>query len=213
VGVKDNLPPLGFRNSSDVLEGFEIDLARQLAQELLGDARKIELVPLGNGERFDALWEGRVDVVIAQVTLTRNRSRVVTFSPPYYVASTVVIVPRSRPAPPDTIAVLRHSSAIAMVQFHHPQAKTVAVDSYSEGLAALTRGDVTAFAADHLAVHQWLTANPAYTTLAPIGSHSLAIAMPRGLGYFPLHERLSQSLERLRQSGWLRTRAQFWQLP
>ncbi|NJK36081.1 MAG: transporter substrate-binding domain-containing protein [Oscillatoriales cyanobacterium SM2_2_1] len=215
VGVKDNLPPLGFRDRQGALVGFEVEIARQLAQDLLGDASKVELVPLRNAERFEALWEGRVDLVIAQVTLTRNRSRVVTFSPPYYTAQSVVIVPRSRrpEQPPDTIAVLRGSNVIPMVQFHHPQAQTIGIGSYAEGIAALTRGQVSALAGDRLALHQWLIDNPDYTTLAPIGSHSLAIAMPRGLDHYPLHERLSQSVERLRQSGWLRDRAQFWRLP
>ncbi|MGL5192033.1 MAG: transporter substrate-binding domain-containing protein, partial [Chroococcales cyanobacterium] len=36
VAVKDNVRPMGFRAGNGNLQGFEIDIARRLAQELLG---------------------------------------------------------------------------------------------------------------------------------------------------------------------------------
>ena len=43
IGVKDNLRPLGFTDNNGNLQGFEIDIARRLAQELFGDSQAVKL--------------------------------------------------------------------------------------------------------------------------------------------------------------------------
>jgi polar amino acid transport system substrate-binding protein len=95
VGVKDNLRPLGFTDEQPdgqhQLQGFEIDLARQLAADLLGDAQAVEFKPLLNQDRLNALLEGEVDVLIARMTITDARTRLIAFSRPYYVDGTAFL--------------------------------------------------------------------------------------------------------------------------
>lgn len=50
--------------------GFEIDLARRLAQDLLGDPQAVRLVPLAHRDRLYALLNDEVDLVVAQLTAT-----------------------------------------------------------------------------------------------------------------------------------------------
>ena len=49
VAVKDNWYPLGYRDGTGELRGFEIDLARRLALDLLGDETAVEFRPVSNG--------------------------------------------------------------------------------------------------------------------------------------------------------------------
>ena len=61
VGIKTNRLPLGFIDETGEISGFEIDIARRLAEALLGDATAVEFVPLRNVDRLNAVLEGRVD--------------------------------------------------------------------------------------------------------------------------------------------------------
>ena len=65
IGIKNNRPPLGFVNEAGEISGFEVDIARQLAADLLGDASAIEFVPLSNVDRLNSVLEERVDIAIA----------------------------------------------------------------------------------------------------------------------------------------------------
>jgi polar amino acid transport system substrate-binding protein len=218
IGVKDNLPPMGFRQPSGNLAGFEIDIARELAKELLGSAELVELVPLRNRDRLSALWGDRVDIVVAHLSITRNRARLVDFTVPYYTDSTAVIAKRNTQNAQfnqsSAIAVIKGSSTIAVLQFLLPQAQLIGVDSYQEGLAALKAQKVQAFAGDRSALVQWLKDNPDYDRIQNLtSSHSLAIALPRGLQYEDLRLKVLQAVEKWRKNGWLRERATYWGLP
>jgi polar amino acid transport system substrate-binding protein len=213
IGVKDNLQPLGFRDG----QGLEIDLARKLAQELLGLEAPAELIPLLNQERLPALLEGKVDLVIAQMGATPNRSRVVVFSSPYYLDGTGLLVKTSTAVPPmapQKIAVLQGSSAIAVLQTWRPQAELVGVTSYQAALALLAQNQVDAIAADNSVLTGLQQTLPDYQHLPlRLSGDPLAIAMPKGLQYQDLHQQIHQILERLQQSGWLAERIQYWGLP
>lgn len=218
VGVKDNLPPLGFQDASGNLVGFEIDIARELAKELLGSDRSLELVPVANRDRLPALSADRVDLLVAQLTLTNNRSRLVDFSYPYYTDSTALIAKRGSQLNQfndrTPIAVLKGSSAIAVLQYALPKSPLIGVNSYQEGLAALQAGKVRAFAGDNSAIVRWLRENPDFAQVGELpSSSSLAIALPRGLQYDELRQRVFNVVDKWRNNGWLRERATFWGLP
>jgi polar amino acid transport system substrate-binding protein len=223
VGVKDNLPPLGFRDLvgdqfrdrqqnmpselTGELRGLEIDIARELAKEL---NLELELVPVTNRDRLSALQINQIDLAIAQITVTTNRSRLVDFSLPYYTDSTVLIAPRhisTNELQKANIAVLKNSSAIAALQWKLPQAIVIGADSYQAGLIALKARTVAAFAGDRSILTQWLIENPDYQiTGQPLAVHSLAIALPRGLQHLELREAVFPIVEKWRKNGWLQDR-------
>ena len=214
IGVKDNLPPLGFRDRDRNLVGLEIDIARELAKEL---ALPVEFVPLKNRDRLSALQNNQVDLAIAQITVTTNRSRLVDFSLPYYTDSTIAIAKRGTTSEelsqPSAIAVLKNSAAIAAIQFQFPKAAIIGSSSYQEGLTALQSGKVKAFVGDMSSLTQWLKDHPEYQQIGqPLAVHSLAIALPRGLQYLELREQVFQIVDKWRKNGWLKSRANYWGL-
>ena len=214
VGVKDNLPPLGFRDRDGKLTGFEIDIARELAKEL---GLPIELVPLKNRDRLSALQNSQVDLAIAQITLTNNRSRLIDFSLPYYTDSIIAIAKRGITSQDlrqqSAIGVLKNSAAIAAIQSQFPKATIIGVNSYADGLGALQLNKLKAFVGDRTSLTQWLKDHPDYEIIGkPLAVHSLAIALPRGLQYLNLRDHVFDVVEKWRKNGWLEERANYWGL-
>ncbi|GAB4152230.1 MAG: transporter substrate-binding domain-containing protein [Cyanobacteria bacterium J069] len=218
VAVKDNLPPLGFQDASGTLQGLEIDLARRLAEELLGQPTAVELRPVANQDRLAALLADEVDIVIARMTISASRARLVDFSETYYLDGTALItrdrtLQRASQLRQRAIAVLNRSSTIAVVRSRLPQAELVGVDSYQDALALLEAGRVAAFAADASVLTGWVQDNPTYQLLPErLSGEALAIAMPRGNQYQSLRQRINQTLVRWKETGWLGDRIRFWGL-
>jgi polar amino acid transport system substrate-binding protein len=219
VGVKDNLRPLGFRNEAGALQGLEIELARWLAEQLLGDANAVVLQPLSNQDRVSALLNEEVDLVIASLSVTASRSRLVDFSAPYYLGGTAVI---SRNADlrslqdlrQQPIAVLSGSDAIAVVRSALPTAQLVAVESYEQAKQSLDSGQAVAFAGDASVLAGWAQEYPHYYLLPDLlSTQALAVAMPRGLQYTDLRQQVNQAIRQWQTTGTLERQILRWGLP
>lgn len=219
VAVKDNLRPLGFRGSDGQLQGLEIDIARRLAQELVGRPDAIVLKPVLNQDRLSTVLDGQVDIAIARITATAPRSRLVSFSIPYYLDNTTLVTKDpalqtlsdigNRP-----IAVLNGSSTIALLQYRLPTATLVGVESYEAARGLLERGEAIAFAADASVLSGWVQELPEYRLLsASLSVEPLSIVMPKGLQYEELRRRVNEIVTRWQQEGWLQERATYWGLP
>lgn len=219
VGIKDNLAPLGFVGSNGQLQGLEVDIARRLAQELLGKRDGLVLKPVLNQERIGAVLDGRVDIAIAHITQTISRSRVVAFSTPYYQDGTALVAKNAALQKPSDlrnqkVAVLNNSTTVDVIRDRLPQAKMVGVPSYEAALNLLERGEVAAFAADATVLVGWVRQFPQYRLLSPtLSVEPLVIVLPKGLQYDELRREINQILERWQAEGWLRQRATYWGLP
>lgn len=219
VAVKDNWRPLGFRDPTGELTGLEVEIARRLAETLLGDANAVELRPVTNSDRFSVLLNEEVDLVIAGVTATDGRSRLVSFSRPYYLDGTALItasatVRELSDLSTETVAVLHGSSAIATVRSSLPQVEMLGVDSYEEALVALETGAAIAFAGDASVLAGWVQEYPEYRILPSILSvDALAIAMPKGNQYDPLRRQVNAAIDTWYSEGWLASQLDYWGLP
>jgi polar amino acid transport system substrate-binding protein len=219
VAVKDNRLPLGFMDETGNLSGFEIDIARRLATELLGDESAVRLVPVSNVDRLNAVLEDRVDIAIAAITLTEPRRRIVSFSDPYYLDGTAFITQRSdiqqlRDLRASKIALLDRASAVPHVRYVLPGAQLVGVDSYAAGQRLLNSGEVAAFAGDASVLTGWLHEAQTYRILPSlISAEPLAVAMPKGDQYDPLRDAINQAIRQWYETGWLQERAAYWGLP
>lgn len=237
VAVKDNVRPLGFRNQQGELQGFEIDLAKRLAEQIFGKPDAVKLVPVSNRDRLKAVVNDQVDLAIAEITATQARSRVVYFSSPYYFNGTSFLVQR-RPAPTSSdapsynpiqpsglitelsqlrdqkVAVLENSHTIATLEFQASKLKLVPVKSYAEAQERLAQGEVAAIAANTTTLIGWAQANPDYQIIpTQLNREPLAVAFPKGLQYEDLGKVVTQSLRQWQTDGWLAERATYWGLP
>jgi putative glutamine transport system substrate-binding protein len=96
VGVKSDVPNFGLLNTStNEYEGFEIELARLLAQEIVGDPAKVEFTAVTAKTRGPLLDNGEIDMVIATFTITEERKLTYNFSTPYYTDAVGMLVKKS----------------------------------------------------------------------------------------------------------------------
>lgn len=219
VGVKDNLRPLGFRDASGNLQGLEIDLAQRLAQDLTGKPTAYKLQAVANHDRLSVVLDDKVDLTIARVTATESRTRLVSFSIPYYIDGTALVtkdtsVQKLNDIATSKIAVINGSSTIAKVRYLLPNAKLVGVDSYQEARSLLETGAASVFAADASVLTGWIQEYPQYRLLQTlIGAEPLCVVMPKGLQYDELRRRVNAAIARYSAEGWLKQRAIYWGLP
>ena len=76
VGVKVDVPKFGYRDpKTEKIDGFEVDIARAIAQKILGKKNKIELQAVNAKTRGPLLDNGEVDLVIATFTITEERKK------------------------------------------------------------------------------------------------------------------------------------------
>ncbi|MBX2863061.1 MAG: transporter substrate-binding domain-containing protein [Leptolyngbyaceae cyanobacterium MAG.088] len=218
VAVKDNRFPLGYRNAAGELNGFEIEIARRLALELLGDETAIELRPVDNVERLNVVVNGEVDVAIAAITVTSQRQRIASFSDPYYLDGTgfITTAPHINTLNDLTfgrIAVLADSSTLAHVRHQLPEARVVTVPAYQEAITLLNNRQVDAFAGDVSLLTGWQQQDNRYRLLADVISvEPVAIAIPKGTQYSNLRRAINNALRQLDDEGWLQDRATYWGL-
>ena len=98
VGVDQNTLLFGYRNpKSNELEGFDIDVAKEIASAIFGDPTKIDFVIVTTGQRQGAVKDGLVDMVASLYTINCARWHEIAFSSEYYRAGQRVLVREDSP--------------------------------------------------------------------------------------------------------------------
>lgn len=93
VGVKTDYRPFGFLDPAGKVVGLEPDLAADLAKRL---NVKVELVPVQTANRIEFLQQGRIDAMIATMSVNDQRRKVVgVIEPFYYAGGTSLLVRKS----------------------------------------------------------------------------------------------------------------------
>jgi hypothetical protein len=87
--------PFGYLDSSGVLQGFNFETARYLAKALFNDTgERVQFVPVTSGSRISFLYSRWIDVIIASMTITEDRKRVLNLSHPYFLSGSMILAPR-----------------------------------------------------------------------------------------------------------------------
>jgi polar amino acid transport system substrate-binding protein len=94
VGVSADTLLMGSRNPfTGDIEGFDIDVARQIANAILGDPNKIRFRVITSGDRETLLADHEVDIVTRAFTINCERWENIAFSAEYYHAGQKLLVP------------------------------------------------------------------------------------------------------------------------
>jgi general L-amino acid transport system substrate-binding protein len=72
-GVNGEVPGLSLRAPDGTWSGLDVDFCRAVAAAVLGDADKVEFVPVSTADRFDVLREGEIDLLARNTTWTLSR--------------------------------------------------------------------------------------------------------------------------------------------
>ncbi|MEV8452088.1 glutamate ABC transporter substrate-binding protein [Streptomyces sp. NPDC052095] len=102
AGVDQNSFSWGYRDPAaaagkDALEGFDIDLVRAIAENILGDRDAVIFRAIPTNQRIAALENDKVDVVVRTMTINCARLKQVSFSTAYFQAGQQVLAPKDSP--------------------------------------------------------------------------------------------------------------------
>lgn len=155
VGIDQSTNLFSFRDpASGELQGFDVDIAREVARDLLGGPAKVEFRLLTSPERISALQDGTVDIVVKAMTITCARAEQIAFSTVYFDARQRLLVPKDSPIRgPSDLAGKRVCSQVATTSLATvarvaPAATLLAVQNWDDCLVALQQGQADAVSTD-----------------------------------------------------------------
>ncbi|MEA9392034.1 ABC transporter substrate-binding protein [Acerihabitans sp. TG2] len=151
VATFDSNPPFGSVDAKNHnIVGYDVDFANALADAL---GVKLELVSTNPANRIPLLQSGKVDLIVADITITPERAQVIDFSVPYFVTGQQFLVPVKSP---DKLVDYAHARIGAVKgttgeqELHHrfPDSRVLAYDDIPLALSALRNGNVQAITQD-----------------------------------------------------------------
>lgn len=96
IGVKTDIPDIGYLPPGSPADadptGFDIEVAKIIAEDLQIEPENIQWVPVGTSDRESAITSSKVDLVVATHSMTDERAAVVGQAGPYYITGQQLMV-------------------------------------------------------------------------------------------------------------------------
>lgn len=217
VGVRSDTRPFGYRDSRGNLQGFDIDLARAIAKHIFADEHAVEFVPVTASNRISTLTTGRVDILIATMSITDQRRLIVDFSQPYYMAGQAVLVKNGRNFATikqlngKRVIIVYGSTGEMSVRLNAPEAIIRGYKDYDLAYKALKRGDADAMIADDTILYNLALDDPSVKILKKrFSKEPYAIAFRKGEASNQLKDSVNFTIDFLEHSGKLRDMQRKW---
>ena len=147
VGIQTSAPPASMVNEKGEIVGFEADLAKMIADSM---GVGLEFRQLTDATRIPMIQQGSVDIVIATMTHSRERDKVVDFSISYFWTGQRVLVPADsnissiEDLAGKRIGTARGSTSEQNIMAAQPAAKILTYDDAATAFVSLQRGAVDA---------------------------------------------------------------------
>jgi polar amino acid transport system substrate-binding protein len=216
AGIAQDTLMFGYLNPLDnQLEGFDIDLVKQLSQAIFGDDLHVEYRVITPGQAAQVLRDGSVDVVVRTLPMTCTRWQQIAFSTEYYEANQKVMVPKSSTAKSindlvkkkvcsaaGTVA-MENVAAVSVPQADKKLARPVpvAVTDQTDCLVQLEQGTVDAISMDDVVLDGFASQDPNVKVVGPSFAR-----LPYGIGMSLTHidfvRYVNAVLDALRGNGW-----------
>ncbi|GAA5129110.1 glutamate ABC transporter substrate-binding protein [Haloechinothrix salitolerans] len=155
AGVSQNTYLFGFRDpSTGELEGFDIDIAREVARALFGHPNQVQFKTVNVQERLTALEDGLVDIMVYAMTITCERREQVEFSSVYFEAGQRVLVRKGSGYTSlsdlggKKVCAPKGSTSLANLVAADPKPEPVAVSDLADCLLLLQQRHVSAISTD-----------------------------------------------------------------
>jgi len=169
-GVKADTNLFGMYNvDSGQIEGFEVDLAKALTDEMTNGEGKAEFVEVTSKTRIPLLKNGKIDGIIATMTITEPRLEEVDFSDTYFSGGQSLLVHENSEihglddlTSEHTILAIKGSNSTQNIRRIAPQVDVLDLENYSEGFVALQSGQGDALTTDNAILIGMVDMNPGY---------------------------------------------------
>lgn len=167
VAVFSDKPPFGYVDKEGKSQGYDIELAKRLAKDLLGDENKVEFVLTEAQHRVDVLKSNKVDITLANFTVTPERKEQVDFAAPY-MKTAIGVISAKKDLIKDVaqlesgkkLIVNKGTTAEVYFTKTHPKVELLKFDHNTEGFAALKDGRAAGLAHDNTLLYAWAKENP-----------------------------------------------------
>lgn len=185
VAVFGDLKPYGWVNQDGKRVGYDVTLARRVAKDL---GVKIKFVQVNADSRVDALSSNKVDLVLANFTVTADRKKVVDFANPYMKVSVGVVSPKSNlitdvsQLKGKQVIVTKGTTAETYFTQKQKSVNLLKFDSKTQQFNALKNKRGVALADDNTYLYAWAKSHPDYKVgIKKLGENSyIAPAVKKG---------------------------------
>ena len=166
IGVFSDKAPFGYVDENGSYQGYDVYFAERIAKDLGVD---VEYVSTDPASRVEYAATGKVDIILANFTVTEERAEKVDFALPYMKVKLGVVSPdtavvRSIDDLKDkTLIVVKGTTAETYLEKNEPDVKLQKYDEYADAYNALLQGRGDAFSTDNTEVLAWALVNPGYT--------------------------------------------------
>ena len=169
IGVFSDKNPFGYVDANGEIQGYDVYFAKRIAKDLLGSEDAVEFVYVEAASRVEYLQSGKVDIILANFTVTEERSEKVDFALPYMKVALGVVSPDSALITDVAdlngrdLIVVKGTTAETYFTDNHPEIKLVKFDEYQEAYDALLDGRGAAFSTDNTEVLAWALQNEGFS--------------------------------------------------
>lgn len=146
-----SFPPFGFKDEKGQPQGYDVDMAKALADSL---GAKLNIIEVTAANRIPYLETGKADVVFGNFTRTLERAQKIDFSDPYVVAGETLLVKKGsgikgvNDLKGKTVAVVKGSTNGDIVKKHVPDANVRYFDTSADCVMAVKNGQADTFVED-----------------------------------------------------------------
>ena len=185
IGIFSDKAPVGYIDANGKPAGYDVVYGDRIAADLGVTAK---YVPVDAAARTEVLASNKVDITLANFTVTPERAEKVDFANPYFKVSLGVVSPTSAEITDvsqlagKTLIVTKGTTAEAYFEANHPEIKLQKYDQYSDAYQALEDGRGDAFSTDNTEVIAWAIQHPGFSVgIKSLGDTSyIAAAVKKG---------------------------------
>ena len=186
IGVFSDKHPFGYVDENSDYQGYDVYFANRIGEDL---GVKVNFVSTEAANRIEYLQTGKVDIILANFTVTPERAEEVDFALPYMNVALGVVSPESNVITTldnwdanNQIIVISGTTAETYLTANYPDIPLQKYDTYANAKNALENGNAAAWANDNTEVIAYALQNPGFTVGIPtLGSNdTIAPAVSKG---------------------------------
>lgn len=201
IGVFSDKNPFGYVDENGEYQGYDVYFAERLASDL---GVKVNYVSTEAANRIEYLQTGKVDVILANFTVTDERKEEVDFALPYMNVALGVVSRNDNVieslddlGEDDAIIVISGTTAETYLTENYPNILLQKFDSYATAKEAFENGTGVAWANDNTEVIAFSLQNEGYTVGIPSLGSNDTIAPAVAKGNTTLLEWINEDIEKL----------------
>ena len=186
IGVFSDKSPFGYVDEYGEYQGYDVYFARRIGEDL---GVEIEYVSTEAANRIEYLQTGKVDIILANFTVTEERAEEVDFALPYMNVALGVVSPEDAViesldeiGEDQQVIVISGTTAETYLEKNNPEIRLQKYDAYAEAKTALENGNADAWANDNTEVIAFAIENEGFVVGIPsLGSaDTIAPAVTKG---------------------------------